>query len=68
MAAPANEPVAFAELIRAVLVVLIALGWVTIDSDTVNVIVSMAGVVLSWILTGLARNRVRPMPPPGSQL
>jgi hypothetical protein len=57
----AAEPVAFTELVRAVLVVLVTLGWVTIDSNVVNVIASGVGLAISWGLTLFARSRVTPV-------
>lgn len=55
------EPAALAELVRAVVVVLVGLGWVTLDSETVNVVASVAGLALSWGLTWYVRSRVTPV-------
>lgn len=56
-----TEPAMVAEAVRAVLVMLVTLGWITIDSETVNAIVSVVGVLLSIGLTIFVRSRVTPM-------
>lgn len=56
-----SEPVAFTELVRAAIVVLVSLGWITVDNDTVNVIASAIGFAISWALTAFARSRVTPV-------
>jgi FtsH-binding integral membrane protein len=58
-----TEPVAYTELARAVIVVLVSLGWITLDNTTVNVVASSVGLVLSWALTLYARSRVTPVTP-----
>lgn len=58
---PPTEPVAMAEVLRAIIVMLVSLGWIALDNDAINVIASALGVALSWILTLLARNRVTPI-------
>jgi hypothetical protein len=63
---PPTEPVAMAEVLRAVIVVLVSLGWITLDNNTVNIIASALGVVLSWALTLLARSKVTPIAKTGS--
>ncbi len=66
--APAQtpEPAALAELVRAILVVLVGLGWATVDNNTVNVISSAAGLIVSWGLTWYVRSRVTPLPKGGA--
>lgn len=55
-----TEPAAIAEGARMVLGVLVALGWVSIDSATTNVIITAVGAVASIVLTAWTRNRVTP--------
>lgn len=62
---PPTEPVAMAEVFRAVILMLVTLGWITLDNNVINIVASALGVVLSWILTLLARNRVTPVAKPG---
>lgn len=61
-----TEPAAVAEALRLVLVALVAVGWVTIDSDAVNAIVSAVAGLASIALTIFVRSRVTPVAPAGT--
>lgn len=56
-----TEPAAVAELVRVVLVGLVAAGWVTIPDATIAGIVSAVGVIGSIVLTWGTRRRVVPV-------
>lgn len=56
-----TEPVALAELVRLLLVALVGLGWLTIDDPAINTVASAVGLLLSWVLTAIARSKVKPM-------
>ena len=58
-----TEPVAVAEVVRALLVAVVAAGWLVIPDTTINVIVSAAGLALSVLGTVLARRKVTPIAP-----
>lgn len=58
---PATEPVAYTELVRLVLAAAISVGWITIDDDRINIVASAAGLVISLVLSWLARARVTPV-------
>lgn len=55
-----REPVVYAEVIRAVIVAVVSLGWITLDSNTINVVATGLGLVLSWVLSLITRGRVTP--------
>lgn len=67
MSAPApattgtTEPVAIAEGVRALLVAIVATGWVVIPDTTINIIVSVVGFAISVVSTILARRKVVPL-------
>ena len=67
---PSREPAAYAEVVRLVLVALVALGWITVDNDTTNAIVTAVGAILSVVLTVAVRAHVTPVQsaPPASPL
>lgn len=56
----ATEPARLAEFVRVILVALVAVGWLTIDDDAINGIVSGVGVLLSLLLTKAVRSKVTP--------
>lgn len=56
----ALEPARLAEGARWALAALIGLGWLTLDDATVNSIATVAGVLLSAVLTEATRKRVTP--------
>ncbi|MEV6905157.1 hypothetical protein [Amycolatopsis sp. NPDC051372] len=56
-----TEPVAIAEGVRAVLVAIVATGWVVIPDATVNIAVSTVGFAISVASTILARRKVIPL-------
>ena len=56
-----TEPAAVAELVRVVLVGLVAAGWVTIPDATIAGVVSAVGVLGSIVLTWWTRRRVVPV-------
>jgi len=56
-----TEPVAVTELARAVIVMVVSLGWITLDNTTINVVASVVGLILSWLLALFTRNRVTPV-------
>jgi hypothetical protein len=56
-----TEPVAIAEGVRALLVAIVATGWVVIPDTTINIIVSAVGVAISVASTILARRKVVPL-------
>lgn len=57
---PRKEPPAVAELVRLLLLGAVGAGWLTLDSDTVTIIVSAVGVLVSIVLTWVARSKVTP--------
>lgn len=62
-----REPAAYAEAVRLVAAALVGLGWLTIDSNTINAIVTAVGAVASVVLTVAVRAHVVPVtvqPPP----
>lgn len=58
----AAEPAAFAEVARVIITALITGGWLTIDSTTVDWIVTGVGMLVSIAFTVWTRNRVTPGP------
>jgi hypothetical protein len=56
-----REPAAIAEVVRLVIVALVALGWLTLDDAAANIIASAIGAVLSVILTVTVRAHVIPV-------
>ncbi|MBB5159910.1 hypothetical protein [Saccharopolyspora phatthalungensis] len=54
------EPAAVAEGARMVLGTFVALGWITIDSTTINAIITGVSAVASVALTIWTRRRVTP--------
>jgi hypothetical protein len=64
---PDREPAAYAEIARLVIAILVGLGWITVDSDTGNVIATAIGGVLSIILTVAVRQHVTPVTAPTKQ-
>ncbi|MCG3757364.1 hypothetical protein [Amycolatopsis sp. Poz14] len=56
-----TEPVSVAEAVRLVLVAVVAIGWWVIPDQTINVIVSAVGAVLSVASSVLVRRRVVPV-------
>lgn len=60
-ASPSNQPVIYATGVQAVLTALVAIGWVTIPSDTVNTIASCVGGLLALGAAWLARRHVTPV-------
>ncbi len=59
-----TEPAAFAEFVRAVLAALVGVGWVTIDDTTINTVVSVVGLLASFVLTHFVRKNVMPVTDP----
>ncbi|WP_432845963.1 hypothetical protein ACQPXB_35820 [Amycolatopsis sp. CA-161197] len=57
----ATEPVAIAEGVRALLVAIVATGWVVIPDTTINIVVSVVGFAISVVSTILARRKVVPL-------
>jgi hypothetical protein len=55
-----NEPVLISHLVTVVLTALVGYGWVTIPDHTIDVIASVAGVVIATAGAFLARSRVSP--------
>ena len=60
---PSREPAIYAEAVRLLLVALVALGWITIDDNTANAIVTAVGAILSIALTIAVRQHVTPVQP-----
>ncbi|MBN9739519.1 hypothetical protein DMP23_00305 [Amycolatopsis sp. A1MSW2902] len=56
-----TEPVSIAEAVRLVLVAVVAIGWWVIPDQTINVIVSAVGAILSVVSSVLVRRRVVPV-------
>ncbi|GAA1940476.1 hypothetical protein [Amycolatopsis minnesotensis] len=56
-----TEPAAFAEFVRAVLAALVGAGWLTIDDTTINTVVSVVGLLTSFVLTHFVRKNVMPV-------
>lgn len=56
-----TEPAAIAEVVRVILVGLVAAGWVTLPDATIAGIVSAVGVLGSIALTWWTRRRVVPV-------
>lgn len=61
MATPSREPAAYAELARLVIVGLVGTGWLTLDDNTANGIATAVGLVASWVLSYVVRQRVTPV-------
>ncbi|GAB3472014.1 hypothetical protein [Actinophytocola sediminis] len=57
----AMEPARLAERARALLVLLVGAGWLTIDNATITTVASVAGLVASWLLSRFVRGRVTPV-------
>jgi hypothetical protein len=51
----------YAEVARLVIAALVALGWVTVDDNTANTIVTLVGGILSVVLTVVVRSHVTPV-------
>lgn len=64
MARLSREPAAYAEAVRLVIAALVGLGWIALDDDTVNAIVTVVGGLLSIALTAIVRANVTPVPSP----
>lgn len=67
MSNPSREPAAYAEAVRLVIAALVGVGWITVDSATVNSIVTAVGALLSIVLSVVVRANVTPVtftPPP----
>lgn len=60
----ATEPLALAELTRLVIVILLALAWVTIPTLAVNVVLSGTAAIFSVLLTWWCRENVTPVVAP----
>lgn len=58
------EPASLAEAVRVLLAALIGAGWLTIDSATVNWIVTVVGLLASVAATVWTRRRVTPVAAP----
>ncbi len=58
---PTREPAMYAEVARLVIAALVALGWVTVDDNTANTIVTLVGGILSVVLTVVVRSHVTPV-------
>ncbi|MFD8496352.1 hypothetical protein [Amycolatopsis sp. NPDC059657] len=56
-----TEPVRIAEGVRALLVAIIATGWVAIPDNTINVIISAVSFALSILSSVLVRRKVVPL-------
>lgn len=54
------EPAAVAEAVRAVIVALVTLGWVTLDNAAIATLASAIGFVVSLALSLLVRQKVVP--------
>lgn len=65
---PAHEPAAYAEAARLIIAALVGLGWITLDDNTFNSIVTLVGAAASIVLTVTVRRNVTPtskqIPPP----
>lgn len=55
------EPVKVAEAVRAVLMALVAVGWLAFDDATVGLIVTAVTAVLSVVLSLKVRDKVTPV-------
>lgn len=60
MKKPSLEPAAYAEAARLVVAALVGLGWITLDDNTLNAIVTGVGAVASIVLTVVVRRNVTP--------
>jgi hypothetical protein len=58
------EPVLAAEAVKAVLVALVAFGWVVLDNLQIELVVTAVGAVAALVLTFVARSRVTPIEDP----
>ncbi|MCG3750492.1 MULTISPECIES: hypothetical protein [Amycolatopsis] len=56
-----TEPASIAEAVRLVLVAVVAIGWWVIPDQTINVIVSAVGTILSVVSSVLVRRPVVPV-------
>ncbi len=59
-----NEPVVIASIIQALLAAAVAIGWLKIDSATVDSIATAVGAAIVGILAAWARSKVTPVKPP----
>lgn len=53
-----TEPARWAELARVLLMITVGLGWVTVDEETINWIVTGVGMIASALLTRWVRSSV----------
>lgn len=58
------EPVAILDAVKAVVAVLVAAGWITLDDATLNAIITGAGSLLFVLLTVLTRRATTPLADP----
>lgn len=58
-----REPAAYAEVVRLVIAALVAIGWIGLDDNATNAIVTAVGAVLSVVLTVVVRQHVTPVQP-----
>lgn len=61
-----TQPVGLAELVRMVVVLLVGVGWLTLDDAAVNTVVSVAGMIASIALTWWTDHKVTPTARPRS--
>lgn len=59
-----REPAAYAEAARLAVAALVGLGWVSLDNNTVNAIVTAVGALASIVLTIAVRQHVTPVSVP----
>lgn len=63
-----REPAAYAEAARLAVAALVGLGWVSLDNNTVNAIVTAVGALASIVLTIAVRQHVTPVSVPPAPL
>lgn len=59
-----TEPVAVSEVVRYIAGILVATGWLTISDDTLNIIITVVGALLSLAMTIWTRKSVTPVAEP----
>jgi hypothetical protein len=58
---PSNQPVVYSNAIQIVLGVLVTLGWLRIDSTTVDAVATAVGALLAVVVGKVARGSVIPL-------
>lgn len=58
------EPVLLMDAVKALVAVLVSLGWLQLDSVQVNLVITLAGALITVVLSIVTRRWVTPMSDP----